>query len=99
MKAVIKTGGKQYYVQENDKVYIEKLNAEAGEKVVFDEVLFVDGKMGTPTVKGATVEAEVVKNGRGKKIRVFHYRPKKKFRKTQGHRQAYTLVEIKKING
>ena len=99
MKAVIKTGGKQYYVQENDKVYIEKLDAEAGAKVVFDEVLFVDGKMGTPTVKGATVEAEVVKNGRGKKIKVFHYRSKEKFRKTQGHRQAYTLVEIKKING
>ena len=99
MKAIIKTGGKQYYVEEGSRIYIEKLDVQAGEKVVFDEVLFVDGKVGTPFVKNATVEAEVVKNGRGKKIKVFHYRPKKIFRKTQGHRQAYTLVEIKKING
>ncbi len=99
MKAIFKTGGKQYLVQEKDRVYIEKLDAEAGQKVVFDEVLFVDGKAGTPIVKGASVEAEVIKNGRAKKIRVFHFRSKKKFRKTQGHRQPYTLVEIKKING
>lgn len=99
MKAIIKTGGKQYYVEENSRIYVEKLDVEAGQKVVFDEVLFVDGKAGKPFVKGASVEAEVIKNGRGKKIKVFHYRPKKKFRKTQGHRQAYTLVEIKKING
>ena len=99
MKAIIKTGGKQYYVEEGSRIYIEKLDVQAGEKVVFDEVLFVDGKVGTPFVKNATVEAEVIKNGRGKKIKVFHYRPKKIFRKTQGHRQAYTLVEIKKING
>ena len=99
MKAIIKTGGKQYYVSEGDKVYIEKLDVEAGKKVVFDEVLYVDGKAGNPYVKGASVEAEVVKHGKAKKILVFHYRPKKKFRKTQGHRQPYTLVEIKKING
>lgn len=99
MKAVFKTGGKQYYVQENDKVYIEKLDAEAGAKITFDEVLFVNGVCGNPTVKGASIEAEVIKNGRGKKIRVFKYVPKNKFRKTQGHRQPYTLVEIKKING
>lgn len=99
MKAIIKTGGKQYYVSENDKIYIEKLDVEAGQKVVFDEVLYVDGKTGNPFVEGASVEAEVVKNGRAKKIRVFHFRNKTKFRKTQGHRQPYTLVEIKKING
>lgn len=99
MKAVFKTGGKQYYVTENDKVYIEKLDAEAGAKITFDEVLFVNGVCGNPTVKGASIEAEVIKNGRGKKIRVFKYVPKNKFRKTQGHRQPYTLVEIKKING
>ena len=99
MKAIFKTGGKQYYVQEGDKVYIEKLDAEAGSKVTFDEVLFADGKTGNPYVKGASVEAEVIKNGRARKIRVFKYRPKKKYRKTQGHRQPYTLVEIKKING
>ena len=99
MKAIFKTGGKQYYVSENDRVYIEKLDGEAGQKVTFDEVLFVDGNCGNPFVKGATIEAEIIKNGRAKKIKVFKYRPKKKYRKTQGHRQPYTLVEIKKING
>ena len=99
MKAIFKTGGKQYYVTENDRLYIEKLDAKAGEKVVFDEVLYVDGKAGNPFVKGAKIEAEVIKNGRAKKIKVFKYRPKKKYRKTQGHRQPYTLVEIKKIVG
>ena len=99
MKAVFATGGKQYYVTENDKVYIEKLDAKAGDKITFDEVLFVNGVCGNPTVKGASIEAEVIKNGRGKKVRVFKYVPKNKFRKTQGHRQPYTLVEIKKING
>ena len=94
-----KTGGKQYYVQENDRVYIEKLDAEAGEKVTFDEVLFVDGKSGNPIIKGATIEAEVIKNGRAKKIKVFKYRPKKKYRKTQGHRQPYTKLVVKKIVG
>lgn len=99
MKAIIETGGKQYYVSEGDLVYIEKLDKEAKDKVKFENVLFVDGKVGCPYVKGASVEAEVVKNGKNKKIKVFHYHPKKKFRKTQGHRQPYTLVEIKKING
>ena len=99
MKAIFKTGGKQYYVSESDRLYIEKLEANAGEKVTFDEVLYVDGKVGNPYVKGAKIEAEVIKNGRGKKIKVFKYRPKKKSRKTQGHRQPYTLVEIKKIVG
>jgi len=99
MKAIFKTGGKQYYVTEGDKVYIEKLDVEAGQKVVFDKVLFVNDKAGAPFVEGASIEAEVIKNGRAKKIKVFKYRPKKKYRKTQGHRQPYTLVEIKKING
>ena len=99
MKAIFQTGGKQYYVSENDRVYIEKLDVEAGKKVTFNEVLFVNGKAGNPFVKGASIEAEVIKNGRAKKIKVFKYRPKKKYRKTQGHRQPYTLVEIKKING
>ena len=99
MKAIFKTGGKQYYVTEGDKVFIEKLEVEAGQKVTFDEVLMVDGKAGNPVLNGATIEAEVIKNGRARKIRVFKYRPKKKYRKTQGHRQPYTLVEIKKING
>ncbi|NMA51206.1 MAG: 50S ribosomal protein L21 [Mollicutes bacterium] len=99
MKAIFKTGGKQYCVTEGDKIYIELLDKEAKDKVTFNEVLMIDDKIGMPFIKGASVEAEVIKNGRGKKIKVFHYRPKKKFRKTQGHRQPYTLVEIKKING
>ena len=102
MHAIIETGGKQYKVAEGDVVYIEKLPQEAGGQVIFDQVLAVlDGEsatIGTPTVAGATVEATVVKNGKGKKIRIFKYNPKKGYRKRQGHRQPYTKVEIKKIS-
>ena len=102
MKAVIVTGGKQYSVQENDVIYIEKLNAEAEETVTFDQVLaVVDGensKFGTPVVAGATVTAKVLKNGKGKKITVFKYRPKKDSKSCQGHRQPYTKVQIEKIS-
>ena len=102
MKAVIVTGGKQYSVQENDIIFIEKLNVEAEETVTFDQVLaVVDGensKFGTPVVEGAKVEATVVKNGKGKKIRIFKYNPKKGYHKRQGHRQPYTKVEINKIS-
>ena len=98
MKAIIKTGGKQYYVEENSRIYVEKLDVEAGQKVVFDEVLFVDGITGNPTVKGASVTCTVEKQGKQKKIVVFKYRPKKKFRKKQGHRQPYTKLVVKKIN-
>ena len=98
MKAIIKTGGKQYYVSEGDVIYVEKLDKNAGDKVVFDEVLFVDGKAGNPYVKGASVECTVEKHGKQKKIIVFKYRPKKKFRKKQGHRQPYTKLVVKKIN-
>ena len=99
MKAIFVTGGKQYMVEEGQELYIEKLDNEVESEVVFDEVLYVDGKVGTPTVKGAKVVAKVLKHGKQKKILVFKYKPKKKYRKTQGHRQAYTLVEVKKING
>ena len=102
MKAVIVTGGKQYTVAEGDILYIEKLNAEAESTVKFEQVLAVlDGensKVGTPTVEGACVEATVVKNGKGKKIRVFKMKPKKGYKRTQGHRQPYTKVQIEAIN-
>ena len=101
MQAIIVTGGKQYKVSEGEALFIEKLDVEAGEQVVFDQVLAVlDGDnttIGTPTVAGAKVEATVVKNGKGKKIRIFKYNPKKGYRKRQGHRQPYTKVEIQKI--
>ena len=101
MKAVIVTGGKQYTVSEGDVLYIEKLGAEVEETVKFDQVLAVlDGentKVGTPIVEGAAVEAKVVKNGKGKKITVFKYKPKKNEKRKMGHRQPYTKVEITKI--
>ena len=101
MKAVIVTGGKQYTVAEGDVLYIEKLNAEAEATVKFEQVLAVlDGensKIGAPVVEGACVEAKVVKNGKGKKIDVFKYKPKKGEKKHIGHRQPYTKVEITKV--
>ena len=98
MKAVIETGGKQYYVEKGSVIYVEKLDSEAGSKVDFDKVLMVNGKVGTATVKGAIVTGEVVKHGKSKKTIVFKYLPKKKSRKKQGHRQPYTKVEIKEIS-
>ena len=71
MKAIIETGGKQYYVAEGDIIYVEKLDVEAGKKVVFDKVLMANGVTGNPYVKGATVEGEVLKQGKGKKITIF----------------------------
>ncbi len=101
MHAIIETGGKQYKVAEGDVLYIEKLNVEAGNSVTFDKVLAViDGDnatFGAPTVAGANVTANVVKNGKGKKIIVFKYKPKKNYRRKQGHRQPYTKVTIGKI--
>lgn len=97
MKAVIKTGGKQYYVEEGTVLYVEKLDAEVDSKVVFDEVFMIGGSVGTPLVKGAKVEAKVLKHGKAKKIKVYKYRQKKKYRRTQGHRQPYTKIEITKV--
>ena len=98
MNAIIETGGKQYKVAEGDTLFIEKLSAEAGESVVFDKVLAVlDGDkatFGAPVVEGAKVNASVVKNGKGKKITIFKYNPKKGYRRRQGHRQPYTKVTI-----
>lgn len=100
--AIIVTGGKQYRVAEGDLLFIEKLPVEAGETVTFDQVLAVvsdeaDPIIGTPVVAGATVTAKVVKNGKGKKIRVFKYKAKKNYRRRQGHRQPYTQVQIDAI--
>ena len=97
MKAVIETGGKQYYVEEGTVLYVEKLDVEAGKEVVFDKVLMANGALGRPYVQNVTVVGEVVKHGKNKKIKVFKYNPKKKYRKTQGHRQPYTKVIIKSI--
>ena len=100
--AVILTGGKQYRVAEGDEVFIEKLESAAGETVTFDKVLaVVDGEavsFGKPVLEGATVTANVIKNGKGAKVRVYKMKPKKGYRKTQGHRQPYTKVQIVSIN-
>ena len=102
MHAILETGGKQYKVTEGDTLFIEMLASEAGENVTFDKVLAViDGDkitVGTPVVEGAKVDASVVKNGKGKKVIVFKYKPKKGYRRKQGHRQPYTTVTIGKIS-
>lgn len=98
MKAIIETGGKQYSVEEGSVIYIEKLDVNEGEKVVFDKVLMANGIVGNPYVKGSKVEGTVEKNGKGKKINIFTYKPNKtSTRKRQGHRQPYTKVVINKI--
>ena len=86
----------QYYVSVGDTIFVEKLDAEVGSDVTFDKVLFADGKAGNPYVD-AKVVCTVEKHGKNKKIKVFKYRPKKKYRKTQGHRQPYTKLVVKKI--
>lgn len=102
MYAVIVTGGKQYKVAEGDTIFIEKLNAEEGAAVTFDNVLAVsDGEsltVGAPTVEGASVTAKVVKQGKAKKIYVFKMKRKKNERSKKGHRQPYTKVVIEAIN-
>ena len=102
MYAIIETGGKQYKVTEGDTLFIEKLEAEAGAAITFDKVLAVlngdSATFGAPVVEGASVDATVVKNGKGKKIRIFKYTPKKGYRKRQGHRQPYTKVQIGAIH-
>ena len=98
MKAVIVTGGKQYYVEEGTILYTEKLDAEAGATITFDEVLMVNDTIGTPIVKGASVKSKVLKHCKDKKVVVYKYNAKKKYRRKQGHRQPYTKVEIEKIN-
>lgn len=103
MYAIIKTGGKQYRVQEGDSIFVEKLANDVDSEVVFDQVLAVvndgDVKVGTPVVEGAKVTAKVLEQGKEKKILVFKYKAKSDYRRRQGHRQPYTKVVIEKIEG
>lgn len=100
MFAVVQTGGKQYNVTENDTLKVEKLNGVQGDKVNLDVLLISDGNKtvaGTPTVKTAEVVAEIVAHGKGDKIVVYKYKPKKNERKKQGHRQPWTEIKIVSI--
>ncbi|HBT80127.1 MAG: 50S ribosomal protein L21 [Selenomonas sp.] len=101
MYAIIKTGGKQYKVSEGDVITVEKLAANEGDAVVFDNVLTVvndgDVKVGTPVVEGAKVTGKVEAQGKAKKILVFKYKAKSNYRRRQGHRQPFTKVVIEKI--
>ena len=98
MYAVIKTGGKQYRVSAGEKLKVEQLAADIGSEIVLDQVLLLangeDVTMGAPLVSGAAVTAKVVSHGRGEKVRIFKMRRRKHYRKTQGHRQNYTEIEI-----
>ncbi len=102
MYAVIKTGGKQYKVEQGQKIRVEKINAESGASIDLDKVLMVadgeDIKFGTPFLDGSKVTATITEHGRGKKIRIIKFRRRKHHKKTQGHRQAYTELEITGIN-
>jgi large subunit ribosomal protein L21 len=101
--AIIKTGGKQYRVQEGDNIFVEKVTGDVDSEVVFDQVLAVvndgDVKVGSPVVEGAKVTAKVLKQGKEKKILVFKYKAKSNYRRRQGHRQPFTKVVIEKIEG
>ena len=100
--AVIETGGKQYRVKEGDMIFIEKLPEQKDGKVMFDNVLAIlddaNSKIGSPYVKGASVGANIVKNGRARKVIVYKMHPKKGYRRKQGHRQSYTKVQINSIS-
>ena len=97
MYSIFITGGKQYRAAECETIFVEKLEGEAGQEVVFDQVLLVGDKVGTPLVEGAKVTGTIEKQGKGKKIIVFKMKAKKNYRKKQGHRQAYTKVLINSI--
>ncbi len=97
MKAIIETGGKQYYVEEGSEIYVEKLDTEEGKEVVFDKVLMVNGVAGHPYLTSVAVKGKILKHGKQKKITIFKYRPKKSSHKKQGHRQPYTKVLITAI--
>lgn len=103
MYAIVKTGGKQYKVAEGDVLFVEKLEAQAGEEITLNEVLActtAEGelKVGAPVVEGASVTAKVVEQGKAKKVIVYKYKAKKDYRRKQGHRQPYTKIVVEKIN-
>ena len=102
MYAIIESCGKQYKVAQGDVVFFEKLDVEEGNSIKFDKVILVSNEenvqVGNPYVKGVTVEGKVISHGKGKKIIVFKMKPKKNYRRKQGHRQPYTKVEITKIS-
>lgn len=101
MYAIIETGGKQYKVSEGDIITVEKLAVEAGSEYTFDKVLVLakegDIKVGAPYVEGAAVTAEVIGDGKAKKVVIYKYKPKKGFHKKKGHRQPYTMLKIGSI--
>jgi len=100
--AIIKTGGKQYLVKPGDKIKVEKIEAEKGKEINFSEVLLLEKnkkiEIGNPIVKGTKVEAKVLRHGKGKKLIIFKYKPKKRYKRKIGHRQQFTEVEIIEIN-
>jgi len=102
MLAVIKTGGKQYLVSPGDKIKIEKINKKEGEEVIFEDILLLEKRkkveIGTPKIKGARVIGKVVKQGKGEKVIIFKYKPKKRYKIKKGHRQPFTEVEIETID-
>lgn len=97
MKAIIETGGKQYSVTEGAEIFVEKLDGNEKDKVTFDKVLVLGDVIGHPYVDGAKVTGEIVKQGKQRKIRIFKYRQKTNYHRTQGHRQPYTKVKITSI--
>jgi len=101
MLAVIKTGGKQYLVKPGDKIKVEKIDKELGKGIVLDEVLLLERnnkiEIGAPFIKGAKVKAEILEQDKYKKVVIFKYKPKKRYKKKTGHRQPYSLIEIKSI--
>ncbi|WP_347938472.1 50S ribosomal protein L21 [Mycoplasma feriruminatoris] len=98
MFAIIKTGGKQVKVEPDQEIFIEKIKGEVNDKITFDEILMIDGQIGTPFVNGAKVLGTIIKQGKAKKIRVIRYHPKKNVNKIYGHRQPFTKVKIEEIS-
>ncbi|OYU27821.1 MAG: 50S ribosomal protein L21 [Burkholderiales bacterium PBB2] len=103
MYAVIKTGGKQYKVAAGEKIKVEQIAADVGQEIVIDQILAVGNgaelKVGTPLVAGASITATVVAHGKHDKVRIFKLRRRKHYKKSQGHRQTYTELQISVVNG